>query len=202
MCLDDFDFELPRRLIAAHPCEPRDAARLLVIPASGGLQDRRISDLPALLRCGDLLVFNDTKVIPARLIGRRGMASVEVTLHRDLGGGAWRAFAKGARRLRIGDHIVFAEDFVADVAENHPEGEYHCGSSLRGKRFTTRSPATARCRCRPISSAHAAATRVTALTIRRSLPAPRERWRRRPQVCISLRLCSRRWPSATSAGRR
>ena len=75
MCLDDFDFELPRRLIAAHPCEPRDAARLLVIPASGGLRDRRMSDLPALLRPGDLLVFNDTKVIPARLVGRRTAAT-------------------------------------------------------------------------------------------------------------------------------
>jgi len=93
MRLDDFDFELPRRLIADRPCEPRDAARLLMIPASGELQERRISDLPALLRPADLLVFNDTKVIPARLVGRRGTALVEMTLHRDLGGGAWRAFA-------------------------------------------------------------------------------------------------------------
>src|SRR5271166_4332082 len=123
MRLDDFDFELPRRLIADQPCEPRDAARLLVIPASGRLQNRRIADLPVLLRPGDLLVFNDTKVIPARLVGRRGTASVEVTLHRDLGGGAWRAFAKGARRLRVGDQLVFAEGFAADVAEKHPEGD-------------------------------------------------------------------------------
>jgi len=123
MRLDDFDFELPRRLIADHPCEPRDAARLLVIPASGELQDRRIADLPALLRPGDLLVFNDTKVIPARLIGRRGAAEIEITLHRDLGGDVWRAFAKGARRLRLGDRILFANDFFADVAEKHPEGD-------------------------------------------------------------------------------
>ena len=115
MRLEDFDFDLPRRLIADHPCEPRDAARLLLIPASGRLQDRWISDLPALLRPGDLLVFNDTKVIPARLVGRRGAASIEVTLYRDLGGGAWRAFAKGARRLRVGDRLVFAEDFAADA---------------------------------------------------------------------------------------
>src|SRR6516225_1406897 len=114
MRLDDFDFELPRRLIADHPCEPRDAARLLVIPASGELQDRRIADLPALLQPGDLLVFNDTKVIPARLIGRRGAAEIEITLHRDLGGDVWRAFAKGARRLRLGDRILFADDFFAD----------------------------------------------------------------------------------------
>src|SRR6516165_7377979 len=123
MRLEDFDFELPRRLIADRPCEPRDAARLLVIPASGGLQDRWVADLPALLRSGDLLVFNDTKVIPARLVGHRGAATIEITLHRGLGGAAWRAFAKGARRLRIGDRLVFAEDFCADVTDKHLEGD-------------------------------------------------------------------------------
>ena len=135
MRLDDFDFELPRRLIAERPCEPSDAARLLLIPASGELQDQRISDLPALLRPGDLLVFNDTKVIPARLVGRRGTALVEVTLHRDLGGGGWRAFAKGARRLRVGERIVFAEDFCADVAEKHPEGDLTLRFALEGEAF-------------------------------------------------------------------
>jgi S-adenosylmethionine:tRNA ribosyltransferase-isomerase len=123
MHLDDFDFDLPRALIANRPCEPRDAARLLLIPASGGFEDGRMMDLPALLRPGDLLVFNDTKVIPARLVGRRGEAAVEITLYRDLGGGAWRAFAKGARRLRLGDRLVFADGFAATVAEKHPEGD-------------------------------------------------------------------------------
>jgi S-adenosylmethionine:tRNA ribosyltransferase-isomerase len=135
MRLDDFDFDLPRRLIADHPCAPRDAARLLLIPASGGLQDRQISDLPRLLRPGDLLVFNDTKVIPARLVGRRGAASIEVTIYRDLGGGAWRAFAKGARRLRVGDRIVFAKDFAADVAQRHPEGDVTLHLDLEGEAF-------------------------------------------------------------------
>jgi len=127
MRLDDFDFPLPRELIAAHPAEPREAARLLQVPAIGDFADRHIADLPDLLRPGDLLVFNDTKVIPARLTGRRGAAKVEVTLHRDLGAGeantSWRAFAKGARRLRPGDRIAFAEDFSAIVAEKHPEGD-------------------------------------------------------------------------------
>ncbi|MGA7262464.1 MAG: tRNA preQ1(34) S-adenosylmethionine ribosyltransferase-isomerase QueA [Stellaceae bacterium] len=123
MHINDFDFELPRELIALHPCEPRDAARLLVIPAAGGFDDRRISDLPALLHPGDLLVFNDTKVIPARLTGRRGEAVVEVTLYRDLGEGSWRAFAKGARRLRTGDRLVFAEAVAAVVDEKHTEGD-------------------------------------------------------------------------------
>src|SRR5215469_14023016 len=123
MRIEDFDFELPRDRIASHPCEPRDAARLLVIPAAGSFQDRHIADLPALLRPGDLLVFNDTKVIPARLVGRRGEAAVEVTLYHDLGGGLWRAFARGARRLRAGDTIVFGDGFTAMVAEKHPEGD-------------------------------------------------------------------------------
>ncbi len=123
MHIDDFDFDLPRELIALHPCEPRDAARLLVIPASGGFKDRRIADLPVLLHPGDLLVFNDTKVIPARLTGRRGEAVVEVTLYRDLGGSSWRAFARGARRLRTGDRLVFAKAFCAVVGEKHPEGD-------------------------------------------------------------------------------
>ena len=125
MRMEDFDYGLPRERIASHPCEPRDAARLLFIPASGSFQDRQITDLPALLRAGDLLVFNDTKVIPARLVGRRGEASVELTLYRDLGGGLWRAFAKGARRLRAGDTILFAfaDGFHAVVAEKHPEGD-------------------------------------------------------------------------------
>ena len=123
MHLDDFDFPLPRELIADHPCEPREAARLLHIPAQGGFADRRIANLPTLLRPGDLLVCNDTKVIPARLVARRGGATIDITLCRDQGSGAWRAFAKGARRLRVGDCLVFAEDFAATVAEKHPEGD-------------------------------------------------------------------------------
>jgi len=120
--IDEFDFDLPRERIAQQPCEPRDAARLLFIPASGGFEDRQVGDLPALLRRGDLLVFNDTKVIPARLVGRRREAAVEVTLCHDLGGGSWQAFAKGSRRLRPEDTLVFAEEFSATVAEKHPDG--------------------------------------------------------------------------------
>src|SRR3984893_13057424 len=122
MRVDDFDFDLPRGLIARHPCEPRDAARLVVIPASRRFENRQVADLPALLRPGDLLVFNDTKVIPARLVGRRGVATVEVTLARDLGGGGWRASATGARR-RPGDRMEFAADRAAEMVEKCPEGE-------------------------------------------------------------------------------
>ena len=121
MRVDEFDFELPKHLIADHPVEPRDAARLLVVGAA--LEDRGMLDLPTLLRPGDLLVSNDTRVIPARLVGQRGAARVEVTLHRNLGGGAWRAFAKGAKRLKPGDRIVFGEDFAAEVVAKHAEGD-------------------------------------------------------------------------------
>jgi len=123
MRLADFDYHLPRELIADRPAEPRERARLLHVPATGDFADRHIADLPQLLRPGDLLVLNDTKVIPARLVGTRGAATVEVTLVRDNGGGLWHAYAKGARRLHPGDRIEFAEGFAADIVEKTPEGE-------------------------------------------------------------------------------
>src|SRR5271167_2581270 len=135
MRLGDFDFPLPRELIADHPCERREAARLLHIPATGGYADRRIADLPALLRPGDLLVCNDTKVIPARLVARRGAATIEITLYRDQGGGSWRALAKGARRLHVGDRLLFAEDFAGTVAEKHPEGDVTLQFDLEAAAF-------------------------------------------------------------------
>jgi S-adenosylmethionine:tRNA ribosyltransferase-isomerase len=133
MRVDEFDFELPRELIADRPAEPRESARLLVV--GDELEDRRIADLPGLLRRGDLLVFNDTKVIPARLVGCRGTASVEVTLHRDLGQGVWLAFAKGSRRLKPGDRLVFAEDFSAEVTGKTPAGEVALHFALAGTEF-------------------------------------------------------------------
>ena len=133
MRVDEFDFELPRELIADRPAEPRESARLLVV--GDELEDRRIADLPGLLRRGDLLVFNDTKVIPARLTGRRGTALVEVTLHRDLGQGVWLAFAKGSRRLKPGDRLVFAEDFSAEVTGKTPAGEVALHFALAGTEF-------------------------------------------------------------------
>jgi S-adenosylmethionine:tRNA ribosyltransferase-isomerase len=133
MRVDHFDFELPKELIADRPAEPRDAARLLVL--SERLEDRRILELPQLLRPGDLLVTNDTRVIPARLVGRRGAARVEVTLHRDLGGGRWRAFAKGAKRLRVGDRLDFGEGLAADVSAKHEEGDLTLAFDREGPDF-------------------------------------------------------------------
>ena len=113
MRLADFDFELPEARIALRPASPRDSARLLVVAEGGALTDRRVSDLPGLLRPGDALVFNDTRVIAARLNGLRrrddGVVAVEATLHRRLSPSRWSAFAKPGRRLAPGDRIVFGE---------------------------------------------------------------------------------------------
>jgi len=135
MRLADFDFDLSRELIADRPAEPRDAARLLVVPANGSFADRHIGDLPDLLRPGDLLVCNDTKVIPARLTGKRGEATIEITLAHDRGGGAWQVFAKGARRLRSGDRIVFAEDLAATVIAKEADGPVTLRFDLEGEAF-------------------------------------------------------------------
>jgi S-adenosylmethionine:tRNA ribosyltransferase-isomerase len=135
MQLAEFDFDLPRELIADRPAEPRNSARLLVLPAEGAVADRHIADLPQLLRPGDLLIFNDTKVIPARLVGRRGLATVEITLARDLGGGAWHAYAKGARRLRPRDRIDFAADLAAEIVKKSPEGEVTLRFDREGAAF-------------------------------------------------------------------
>ena len=120
MRVDAFDFDLPREAIATRPARPRDSARLLDLTA--GLAHRAVADLPALLKPGDMMVFNDTRVIPARLAGTRGEARVELTLHRQRPDGCWQAFAKPARRLRPGDVIRFAEGFSARVeARDGPE---------------------------------------------------------------------------------
>jgi S-adenosylmethionine:tRNA ribosyltransferase-isomerase len=112
----DFDFDLPQEAIALRPAEPRDSAKLLVVRpgASPELEDRIVSDLPSLLRKGDLLVVNDTKVIPARLMGsreRNGVSvEVEATLIKRLGPERWQALAKPAKRLHAGDRIRFGHE--------------------------------------------------------------------------------------------
>ncbi|MDA0652556.1 MAG: tRNA preQ1(34) S-adenosylmethionine ribosyltransferase-isomerase QueA [Proteobacteria bacterium] len=121
MRTDAFDFDLPRALIAQQPASPRDSSRLLTVAAE--LCDLGMRDLPRLLRAGDILVLNDTRVIPARLRGKRGEATIEVTLHRRLSEADWHAFARPARRLHLGDRIVFAPDFSAMVTEKLEGGE-------------------------------------------------------------------------------
>jgi S-adenosylmethionine:tRNA ribosyltransferase-isomerase len=123
MRVDLFDFELPEERIALRPESPRDGARLLVVRpgAEPPLEGRVVRDLPELLLPGDVLVFNDTKVIPARLHGLRtraeSAARVEVLLHRREGPERWRAFARPAKRLAVGDRIRFGEPAESAACE-------------------------------------------------------------------------------------
>jgi len=116
-----FDFELPSESIALRPTSPRDAARLLKMEG-GGLEDRIVADLPSLLRRGDILVFNNTRVIPAQLEGRRGEARIGATLHKREGPRQWRAFLRNAKRVRDGDRIDFHEGVAAVASDKRADG--------------------------------------------------------------------------------
>jgi S-adenosylmethionine:tRNA ribosyltransferase-isomerase len=153
MRTDLFDFELPDSAIALYPAEPRDTARLLVVhPAKGGcalddadLEDKGIRDLPSLLRPGDAVVFNDTKVIPAAFSGVRARgetrAKVDFNLTKRVAENSWRAFARPAKRLEVGDRVHFghAEDTCmlgaldATVAAKGESGEVELAFDLTGE---------------------------------------------------------------------
>ncbi len=121
MRVDQFDFELPQDNIALRPARPRDSARLLLVD-SGRISDKAILALPGLLRAGDVLVFNDTRVIPAQLEGRRGDASIGATLHKREGLRGWWAFVRNARRVKPGDRIDFEADVAASVIDKADDG--------------------------------------------------------------------------------
>jgi S-adenosylmethionine:tRNA ribosyltransferase-isomerase len=124
MRVDLFDFELPAERIALRPARPRDAARLLLVPASGPVEDRTVRDLPQLLRAGDVLVFNDTRVIPAQLEGRRGEARIGATLHKRIDLRRWQAFVRNGKRLREGDAIAFGAEVTATAEARHADGSW------------------------------------------------------------------------------
>jgi len=124
MRVELFDFDLPPERIALRPARPRDAARLLLVPGKGGFQDRGVRDLPGLLRAGDVLVFNDTRVIPAQLEGRRGEARIGATLHKRIDLRRWQAFVRNARRLREGDTIAFSSGVSATAEQRHADGSW------------------------------------------------------------------------------
>jgi S-adenosylmethionine:tRNA ribosyltransferase-isomerase len=121
MRVDLFDFDLPTDRIALRPARPRDAARMLLVEGEC-ISDRRVRDLPDILRPGDVLVFNDTKVIPAQLEGRRGNASVGATLHKREGLRSWWAFVRNAKRVRDGDVIEFGNDVKASAVARDEDG--------------------------------------------------------------------------------
>jgi S-adenosylmethionine:tRNA ribosyltransferase-isomerase len=125
MRVSDFDFELPAERIALRPANPREIAKLLVVGPA--LSDLTVADLPAQLRAGDVLVFNNTRVIPAALsghrVGRLGtMPKIEVLLHQRLDSQTWKAFAKPAKKLEAGDAVVF-DNLSASVTEKGEAGE-------------------------------------------------------------------------------
>ena len=125
--LDDFDFDLPEELIALRPVRPRQASKMLV--ANGGIVDATVSNLPDFLRAGDLLVFNNTKVIPARLSGQRfretshgsGVSNIEVNLIERISADTWMSLAKPAKRLKLGDVIQFGDLSATVVLKNGGE---------------------------------------------------------------------------------
>ena len=122
MQTDLFDFDLPEDRIALRPVRPRDAARMLVVEGTEGFADRTVRDLPDLLRAGDVLVFNDTRVIPAQLEGRRGEARIGATLHKRLDLRRWEAFLRNAKRVREGDLIEFGAGVSALAEERRTDG--------------------------------------------------------------------------------
>lgn len=129
MKVDIFDFDLDRSMIADKPANPRDTSKLLDLSEEDKITDRIFYELPDILHKGDVLVFNDTKVIPARLYGQRGEALVEVTLYHPVDGIRWQSFIKNAKRLHVGDTVFFYtneitakdSDFSAEVLEKNGE---------------------------------------------------------------------------------
>ena len=124
MRVDLFDFELPPERIALRPAKPRDAARLLVVNGDAPFADQVVSELPSLLRAGDVLVFNDTRVIPAQLEGTRGNARIGATLHKRIDLRRWQAFIRNAKRLREGDVVAFPAEVAATAEQRHADGSW------------------------------------------------------------------------------
>ncbi len=124
MKVDLFDFDLPPELIALRPARPRDAARMLVVQGDRPFADCGVLDLPKLLRKGDVLVFNDTRVIPAQLEGRRGEARIGATLHKRLDLRRWQAFIRNAKRLKPGNRVEFGAGVTAIAEERHNDGSF------------------------------------------------------------------------------
>ncbi len=124
MRVDLFDFDLPPERIALRPVRPRDAARMLVVAGDAPLADQSVSDLPTLLRKGDVLVFNDTRVIPAQLEGTRGEARIGATLHKRIDLRRWQTFVRNGKRLHEGDVIAFPAQVSALAEARHADGSW------------------------------------------------------------------------------
>lgn len=124
MRVDLFDFELPPENIALRPARPRDSARLLGVGREGAFRDLSVLDLPSLLNPGDVLVFNDTRVIPAQLEGKRGDARIGATLHKRIDLRRWQAFIRNGKRLRENDEIRFGASVTAIAEGRFADGSW------------------------------------------------------------------------------
>jgi len=124
MRVDLFDVDLPQERIALRPVSPRDAARMLCVSGDGRMEDAHVLDLPQRLRSGDCLVFNDTRVIPAQLEGRRGEAKIGATLHKRIDLRRWQAFIRNAKRLKVGDEIIFGGGVTVTAEERLADGSF------------------------------------------------------------------------------
>lgn len=123
MRVDAFDFDLPNERIALRPARPRDAARMLLVEGAS-MSDAGVRDLPSQLRPGDCLVFNDTRVIPAQLEGRRGDARIGATLHKRVDLRRWQAFVRNAKRLRVGESVDFGQNVSAVAEQRLADGSF------------------------------------------------------------------------------
>ena len=199
MRVADFDFDLPADRIALRPARPRDSARLLLVDGVE-VSDHAMLELPGLLRSGDVLVFNDTKVIPAQLEGaargERAWASIGATLHKRQGPREWHAFLRNAKRARVGDNVDFGDGVHASVVEKSDDGSALLHFHGRS-RSNCCSNGPAGCRSRPISPRSGRSMRPTGPIIRLCSRARKARSRPRPRRCTSRSACSMR---STRAG--
>lgn len=215
MRVDLFDFELPEAAIALRPASPRDASRLLVVRPGDPLADRGVRDLPALLSPGDALVFNDTRVIPARLSGIRHRAGgsgqrCEAMLHLREAPDRWRAFARPAKRLAPGDRIRFGSEGASEVCalsgldatveERGEGGEILLRFDLSGPALDEAIAGLGALPLPPTSRASAPPTRRTRPTTRPSMPVSPARSPPPLPACISRTRCSRASTRRGSSG--
>ncbi len=141
MNVDAFDFELPESAIALRPVDPRDSAKLLQVHSGGVLSDHSVQDLPSLLRAGDVLVINDTRVLRAALTGLRparshgggGDVSVTINLHKQVNDDTWRAFVRPAKRLKLGDEVVISKGLFGVVTDKTDGGDIALTFNLKGE---------------------------------------------------------------------
>ncbi len=199
MRVDLFDFDLPEDNIALRPASPRDSARLLVVDPGHALADHTVLDLPAFLRPGDALVFNDTKVIPAQLEGLRrrdgdAVSQVSFTLHMRVAPDCWKAFARPAKRLKAGDRLSFGHgenscmlgSLDATVEQKGEAGEVTLRFDLAGPALDEAIMAVGHIPLPPYIASKRAGGRAGPHRLPDHLCAGRRRRRRaRPPACIS-----------------